>query len=61
MLSIIYKYKNVKTVQKNKKIKEIPSEPVIEEEAPPESVTPRPEGATEEEGDGDGGEDGAGN
>lgn len=34
---------------------------MIEEEAPPESVTPRAEGAAEEEGDGDGGEDGAGN
>lgn len=43
-------------------LKEIPSEPVVEEEVVPEApAAPKPEGATEEDGEGDGGEDGAGN
>lgn len=40
--------------------KEIPGDPIIEEEEEPESSTPRPDGAGEDEADGEGGEDGAG-
>lgn len=38
----------------------MPSEPIIEEEVIPETSTPRPEGAGEDEADGEAGEDGAG-
>lgn len=46
-----------------KKLKEIPSDPVVEEEVAPAetAAAPKPEGAADEDGDAENGEDGAGN